>query len=138
MERVRRRPYCVVLFDEIEKAHPNVWNMLLQILEEGRLTDGQGRIASFRNTLILMTSNLGYAAAKKSSIGFNPNMENTRETVLAEAKKEFRPEFLNRIDEIIVFDSLTTEDCSKILELEAREGEEADRVRQNHPFAGAP
>jgi ATP-dependent Clp protease ATP-binding subunit ClpC len=129
VERVRSRPYCVVLFDEIEKAHPDVWNMLLQILEEGRLTDGQGRIASFRNTLILMTSNLGYAAAKKSSIGFNPNMENTRETVLAEAKKEFRPEFLNRIDEIIVFDSLTTEDCSKILELEA------EKVRKRTAYA---
>jgi len=118
VERVRRNPYCVVLFDEIEKAHPDVWNMLLQILEEGKLTDGQGRIASFRNTMIVLSSNVGYSVISKLSIGFNPNKENTREAVLAEAKKTFRPEFLNRIDEIIVFDSLTQEDCDQILVLE--------------------
>ncbi len=118
VERVRRNPYAVVLFDEIEKAHPLVWNALLQVLEEGRLTDGQGRQASFRNTLILLTSNIGYDQFKRSSIGFNQNQTSTQEAVMAAVKKEFRPEFLNRIDEIVIFDSLTTEDCRKILGLE--------------------
>ena len=129
VERVRRRPYCVVLFDEIEKAHPDVWNMLLQILEEGKLTDGQGRVANFRNTIILMTSNLGYSAAKKVSIGFNPNKDNVKEAVLAEVKKEFRPEFLNRIDEVVVFDSLSPQDCAQILDLEI------EKVRKRTTYA---
>ena len=128
VERVRRQPYCVVLFDEIEKAHPDVWNMLLQILEEGKLTDGQGRIASFRNAMIILSSNVGYSILSKLSIGFNPNKENTREAVLAEAKKVFRPEFLNRIDEIIVFESLTPEHCSQIL------GLELEKVRQRTTY----
>lgn len=128
VERVRRQPYCVVLFDEIEKAHPDVWNMLLQILEEGKLTDGQGRIASFRNAIIILSSNVGYSILSKLRIGFNPNKENTREAVLAEAKKVFRPEFLNRIDEIIVFDSLTPEHCSQILDLEL------EKVRQRTTY----
>jgi ATP-dependent Clp protease ATP-binding subunit ClpC len=119
----------VVLFDEIEKAHPDVWNMLLQILEEGKLTDGQGRVANFRNTIILMTSNLGYSVAKKISIGFNPNKDNVKETVLAEVKKEFRPEFLNRIDEIVVFDSLSPQDCAQILDLEI------EKVRKRTAYA---
>src|SRR5208282_2687992 len=129
VERVRRNPYCVVLFDEIEKAHPDVWNMLLQILEEGKLTDGQGRVANFRNTIILMTSNLGYSVAKKISIGFNPNKDNVKETVLAEVKKEFRPEFLNRIDEVVVFDSLSPQDCAQILDLEI------EKVRKRTAYA---
>jgi ATP-dependent Clp protease ATP-binding subunit ClpC len=128
VERVRRQPYCVVLFDEIEKAHPDVWNMLLQILEEGKLTDGQGRIASFRNAMIILSSNVGYSILSKLSIGFNPNKENTREAVLAEAKKVFRPEFLNRIDEITVFESLTPEHCSQIL------GLELEKVRQRTTY----
>jgi ATP-dependent Clp protease ATP-binding subunit ClpC len=128
VERVRRQPYCVVLFDEIEKAHPDVWNMLLQILEEGKLTDGQGRIASFRNAIIILSSNVGCSILSKLRIGFNPNKENTREAVLAEAKKVFRPEFLNRIDEIIVFDSLTPEHCSQILDLEL------EKVRQRTTY----
>jgi ATP-dependent Clp protease ATP-binding subunit ClpC len=118
VERVRRNPYSVILFDEIEKAHPDVWNALLQILEEGKLTDGQGRVAIFRNTLILMTSNLGYSNVRKVSIGFIPDKESSRENVLPAAKKEFRPEFINRLDEIIVFNSLTRQDCEEIMAIE--------------------
>jgi ATP-dependent Clp protease ATP-binding subunit ClpC len=123
-EQVRRKPYSVVLFDEIEKAHPDVWNMLLQILEEGKLTDNVGRVVNFRNTIILMTSNVGSDTIKKqSSMGFSPitdanSYEQMREKILEEAKKTFRPEFLNRIDDIIVFRSLTKPDLIGILDLE--------------------
>src|SRR3989449_3814280 len=123
-EKVRRRPYSVVLFDEIEKAHPDVWNMLLQILEEGKLTDSVGRVISFRNTIILMTSNVGSDTIKKqSSLGFSPitdesSYEKMREKILEEAKKTFRPEFLNRLDDIIVFRALTKPDLIEILNLE--------------------
>jgi len=118
VEQVRRQPYAVVLFDEIEKAHPQVWNILLQILEEGRLTDGQGRTASFRNTLILMTSNVGCEHFRRKSLGFNPNLALTNEVVLDAVKKEFRPEFLNRIDDLVIFDALTRDDCRQIIDLE--------------------
>jgi ATP-dependent Clp protease ATP-binding subunit ClpA len=128
VERVRRNPYAVILFDEIEKAHPDVWNALLQVLEEGQLTDGQGRKANFRNVIIIMTSNLGYTGLKRLSIGFNPEKENTRETVITTLKKEFRPELLNRVDEIIVFDSLTPEDCGRIFEMEL------EKVRKRTAF----
>jgi ATP-dependent Clp protease ATP-binding subunit ClpC len=113
-----------VLFDEIEKAHPDVWNMLLQILEEGKLTDNVGRVVNFRNTIILMTSNVGSDTIKKqSSMGFSPitdanSYEQMREKILEEAKKTFRPEFLNRLDDIIVFRSLTKPDLIGILDLE--------------------
>ena len=123
-EQVRRKPYSVVLFDEIEKAHPDVWNMLLQILEEGKLTDNVGRVVNFRNTIILMTSNVGSDTIKKqSTLGFSPitdenSYEKMREKILDEAKKTFRPEFLNRLDDIIVFRSLTKPDLIKILDLE--------------------
>ncbi|MDR3456110.1 MAG: ATP-dependent Clp protease ATP-binding subunit [Verrucomicrobiae bacterium] len=123
-EKVRRNPYSVVLFDEIEKAHPDVWNMLLQILEEGKLTDSMGRIVNFRNTIILMTSNVGSDTLKKSStLGFAPitdesSYEKARERVLEEAKKMFRPEFLNRLDDLIVFRSFTKPDLIQILSLE--------------------
>ena len=123
-EKVRRNPYSVVLFDEIEKAHPDVWNMLLQILEEGKLTDSMGRIINFRNTIILMTSNVGSDTIKKSStLGFAPitdeaTYEKARERVLEEAKKTFRPEFLNRLDDAIVFRSFTKPDLIQILSLE--------------------
>jgi ATP-dependent Clp protease ATP-binding subunit ClpC len=123
-EQVRRKPYSVVLFDEIEKAHPDVWNMLLQILEEGKLTDNVGRVVNFRNTIILMTSNVGSDTIKKqSSMGFSPitdanSYEQMREKILEEAKKTFRPEFLNRLDDIIVFRSLTKPDLIQILDLE--------------------
>ena len=123
-EKVRRNPYSVVLFDEIEKAHPDVWNMLLQILEEGKLTDSMGRIVNFRNTIILMTSNVGSDTIKKqTTLGFSPitdesTYEKARERVLEEAKKTFRPEFLNRLDDLIVFRSFTKPDLVQILGLE--------------------
>ncbi len=121
---VRQRPYSVVLFDEIEKAHPDVFNILLQILEEGRLTDAQGRTVDFRNTVIIMTSNVGARdIAATTSLGFSPNGqaglsdEEIKSRVMSEMKKLFRPEFLNRLDEIIVFKSLTSEQISRIVEL---------------------
>ena len=123
-EQVRRKPYCVVLFDEIEKAHPDVWNMLLQILEEGKLTDSVGRVVNFRNTIILMTSNVGSDTIKKqSSMGFSPisdenSYEKMREKIMDEARRTFKPEFLNRIDDVIVFRSLTKLDLIEILDLE--------------------
>ena len=123
-EQVRRKPYSVVLFDEIEKAHPDVWNMLLQILEEGKLTDNVGRVVNFRNTIILMTFNVGSDTIKKqSSLGFSPisdesSYEKMREKIMEEAKKTFRPEFLNRLDDIVVFRSLTKPDLIQILDLE--------------------
>ena len=123
-EQVRRRPYSVVLFDEIEKAHPDVTNMLLQILEDGKLTDSQGRTVDFRNTIILMTSNVGAESAKKSkAIGFNNSddeidYEKMRELIMDEAKKAFRPEFINRLDDVIVFRALDKDDLLVILDLE--------------------
>ena len=121
---VRQRPYSVVLFDEIEKAHPDVFNILLQILEEGRLTDGQGRTVDFRNTVIIMTSNVGARdIAQTQTLGFSsePNKglsdKEIQSRVMAELKKMFRPEFLNRIDEIIVFKSLTPEQIIQIVRL---------------------
>jgi len=125
-EQVRRKPYSVVLFDEIEKAHPDVWNMLLQILEEGKLTDNIGRVVNFRNTIILMTSNIGSDTIKKqSTLGFSPisdesSYEKMRERIMEEAKKTFRPEFLNRLDDIVVFRSLTKPDLIEILDLEIK------------------
>jgi ATP-dependent Clp protease ATP-binding subunit ClpC len=123
-EKVRRNPYSVVLFDEIEKAHPDVWNLLLQILEDGKLTDNMGRVVNFRNTIILMTSNVGSDVIKRSStLGFSPitdlqTYEKMRERTLDEAKKTFRPEFLNRLDDVIVFRSFTKPDLIQILDLE--------------------
>jgi ATP-dependent Clp protease ATP-binding subunit ClpC len=123
-EKVRRNPYSVVLFDEIEKAHPDVWNMLLQILEEGKLTDSVGRIVNFRNAIILMTSNVGSDTIKKqSSMGFSAitdesSYERMREKIIDESKRVFRPEFLNRLDDIIVFHPFTKQDLIQILTLE--------------------
>ena len=122
-EQVRRRPYSVVLFDEIEKAHPDVFNMLLQILEDGRLTDGQGRTVSFRNTVIVMTSNVGAAMIEKNTIGFSVHArdkqtEDTRRRLLDALRGAFRPEFLNRVDDIIVFNALTREHLSKIVDIQ--------------------
>ena len=125
-ERVRRKPYSVVLLDEIEKAHPDVFNILLQMLEEGRLTDSFGRKVDFKNTVIIMTSNIGAEMLKKQgSIGFKSQEEEVsyqgmRERLLDEVKKAFKPEFLNRVDDIIVFRSLTKEDLGKIVELEIK------------------
>jgi ATP-dependent Clp protease ATP-binding subunit ClpC len=135
-EQVRRKPYSVVLFDEIEKAHSDVWNMLLQILEEGKLTDNVGRVVNFRNTIILMTSNVGSDTIKRqSTLGFSPitdenSYEKMRERILEDAKKTFRPEFLNRLDDIIVFRSLTKPDLVEILELEIHKV--MDRLKARH------
>jgi ATP-dependent Clp protease ATP-binding subunit ClpC len=126
-EAIRRRPYRVVLFDEIEKAHPEVWNSLLQILDDGRLTDGQGRVVDFRNTVLIMTSNLGTEFVTRSgSLGFRRGGEDDdkdRDQVADEKiekalKATFRPEFLNRIDEIIIFCRLTVEHMKKIVDLQ--------------------
>ena len=121
---VRQRPYSVVLFDEIEKAHPDVFNILLQILEEGRLTDAQGRTVDFRNTVIIMTSNVGARdIARTTSLGFSSSDKRglsdkeIKASVMSELKKLFRPEFLNRLDEIIVFKSLTEEELGQIVDL---------------------
>ncbi|MGH9023365.1 MAG: AAA family ATPase, partial [Acidimicrobiia bacterium] len=121
-EAVRRKPFSVVLFDEIEKAHPDVFNTLLQILEDGRLTDAQGRTVDFKNTVIIMTSNLGTADLRKASLGFARaneavTHERMREKVLEELKRHFRPEFLNRIDEVIVFHELSRLEVKSIVDL---------------------
>ena len=126
-EKIRRKPYAVILFDEIEKAHPDVMNMLLQILEDGRLTDSQGRTVNFKNTVIIMTSNLGARMiTDKKALGFSnreeqediqKQYENTKKEVLEVVKKELRPEFINRIDEIIVFHKLNDEEIGKIIDI---------------------
>ncbi len=116
-EAVRRRPYSVVLFDEIEKAHPDVFNTLLQILDEGQLTDGQGRKVNFKNTVVIMTSNIGSPVIQEcSEQGKQP--EEMKERVLAELRSRFRPEFLNRVDDIIIFTSLNREEIKKIVDLQ--------------------
>lgn len=123
-ERVRRRPYSVVLFDEIEKAHPDVMHMLLQILEEGRLTDGLGRAVDFRNTIIIMTSNIGSDGARSGAgLGFGGSSDDAdyaklRERTLESARRTFRPELLNRVEEVIVFRALQKEDVRRILDIE--------------------
>jgi ATP-dependent Clp protease ATP-binding subunit ClpB len=115
-EAVRRRPYSVVLLDEIEKAHTDVFNVLLQVLDDGRLTDGQGRTVDFRNTIVIMTSNLGAAVFQDRSL----SSEKRGAQVMAEVHARFRPEFINRIDEVVVFDALTREDIVKIVEIQLR------------------
>jgi ATP-dependent Clp protease ATP-binding subunit ClpB len=122
-EQVRRRPYSVILFDEIEKAHPDVFNMLLQILDDGRLTDGQGRTVSFKNTVIVMTSNIGTGMVDKNVIGFSVHGKDarnadTRKRLLDALRQHFRPEFLNRVDDIIVFNSLTREHLYQIVDIQ--------------------
>ncbi|MCC6192131.1 MAG: AAA family ATPase [Anaerolineales bacterium] len=130
-EAVRRRPYRVVLFDEIEKAHPDVWNALLQILDDGRLTDGQGRVVDFRNTVLIMTSNLGTEFVKKSgSLGFlrrgegGASEDDNQEKIERALKATFRPEFLNRVDEIITFKPLSIGDVERIVDLQMQEIQE--------------
>ena len=133
-EKVRRRPYCVVLFDEIEKAHPDVWNILLQILEDGQVTDSLARKIDFRNTIIIMTSNVGAELIRKGNVmGFGTPVHEQdynaiKEKILGETKKIFKPEFLNRLDDQIVFHSLTRDDLSKIVSLEV--AKVAARVRE--------
>ena len=127
-EKIRRKPYSVILFDEIEKAHPDVMNMLLQILDDGRLTDAQGRTVNFKNTVIIMTSNvgarmitdknvLGFSQGTDNKEGQEKEYENIKKDVMSELKKQFRPEFINRIDDIIVFHKLTDEDIGQIIEI---------------------
>ena len=126
-EKVRRKPYSVVLFDEIEKAHEDVWNIMLQILDDGRITDSQGRTVDFKNTVIVMTSNIGAKALidagsklafetgdKKAGADADKAYEQAKETVLEELRHTFRPEFLNRIDDIIVFRALTEQDIEEV------------------------
>jgi ATP-dependent Clp protease ATP-binding subunit ClpC len=128
-EKIRRRPYSVVLLDEIEKAHPDVWNMLLQIMEEGRLTDNVGRVIDFKNTILIMTTNIGAETiVSQSSIGdilrsglprdTESSYRDMQKKLKERMEKEFRPEFLNRLDEIIVFRSLTKEDLKQIVNME--------------------
>ncbi len=124
-EAVRRRPYSVVLFDEIEKAHPNVWNALLQILDDGRLTDGQGRVVDFRNTVIIMTSNLGTEFARRGGpLGFvthnDPEAVADHKKIERALRENFRPEFLNRIDEVIIFSPLTLAQVERIVDLQMK------------------
>ena len=124
-EAVRRRPFRVVLFDEIEKAHPEVFNIMLQILEDGRLTDGHGRTVDFTNTVLIMTSNLGTGDPEGSALGFLPSVstdEANRNAAVEDALKlAFRPEFLNRIDEIIIFDRLSKEQIKEIVDIQVGE-----------------
>jgi ATP-dependent Clp protease ATP-binding subunit ClpC len=135
-EQVRRRPYSVVLFDEIEKAHPDVMNMLLQILEEGKLTDNVGRVINFRNTIILLTSNVGAETIRRgATMGFSPisdehSYDKMKEKIMDDAKKAFRPEFLNRLDDIIVFRTLVKGDLLEILDLEISKVMERVRAKQ--------
>jgi ATP-dependent Clp protease ATP-binding subunit ClpB len=125
-EKVRRRPYSVVLFDEIEKAHPDVFNSMLQILDDGRLTDGQGRTVSFKNTVIVMTSNVGSTSVREiGPIGFSVHAKGSaneamRTRLLEALRTTFRPEFLNRIDDIIVFNSLSREHLTMIIDIQLR------------------
>ena len=129
-EAVRRRPYRVILFDEIEKAHPDVFNTLLQVLDDGRLTDGQGRTVDFRNTVIVMTSNLGTGAQERATFGFTqradgtPDHENLQGSIEKALREFFRPEFLNRIDEIVIFEPLTQAELDKIVTILVAEVQE--------------
>jgi ATP-dependent Clp protease ATP-binding subunit ClpB len=116
-EQVRRRPYAVVLFDEIEKAHPDVFNVMLQIMDDGRLTDGKGRVVDFKNTILIMTSNLGSSYLQAESIGTPEDFEKASEQVMNALHGHFRPEFLNRVDDVIVFSPLGKEQLVKIIEL---------------------
>ncbi len=126
-ERVRRKPYCVVLLDEIEKAHPDIFNILLQVLDEGRLTDSNGRVVSFRNTIVIMTSNVGSRELDEygSGVGFatsGKSVSKNRQSVLEKAiRKSFPPEFINRVDERIFFNALTKEDIEKIIDIELKD-----------------
>ena len=124
-EAVRRKPYSVVLFDEIEKAHPDVFNILLQVLDDGRLTDNKGRVVNFKNTIIIMTSNLGSAFIREKLSEINPGnkdekIDEARNGVMEMLKKTIRPEFLNRIDDIIMFLPLTKEQIADVVRLQMR------------------
>jgi ATP-dependent Clp protease ATP-binding subunit ClpB len=121
-EPVRRRPYSVILFDEVEKAHPDVWNVLLQVLDDGRLTDGQGRTVDFKNTVIILTSNIGsvqmQAVEERAGLDAATRRELVRRAALDEVRKVFRPEFLNRLDEIVVFNRLDPREIRHIVDIQ--------------------
>jgi ATP-dependent Clp protease ATP-binding subunit ClpA len=122
-EQVRRRPYSVLLFDEVEKAHPEIFNALLQVLDDGRMTDGQGRTVSFKNTVIVMTSNIGTSMVERNTIGFSAlgkdrEGDDRRKKLLDALRHAFRPEFLNRIDDVIVFNTLSRENLSQIVDIQ--------------------
>lgn len=130
-ESVRRKPYCVVLFDEIEKAHPDVFNLLLQVLDDGRLTDGQGRTVNFKNTIVIMTSNIGSQKILQFKGSFIGEVyDHMKETVLEELRKNFRPEFLNRVDDLIVFHALSEKNLEKIVEIQL--GNLRTRLEEKH------
>jgi ATP-dependent Clp protease ATP-binding subunit ClpB len=121
-EPVRRRPYSVILFDEVEKAHADVWNVLLQVLDDGRLTDGQGRTVDFKNTVIILTSNIGslhiQAIEERPGLDAGTRGELTRRAVLEEVRRVFRPEFLNRLDEIVIFNRLESSQIRRIVDIQ--------------------
>lgn len=117
-EAVRRRPYCVVLLDEVEKAHPDVFNTLLQLLDDGRLTDSQGRTVDFRNTIIIMTSNIGSPMILEGIDENGHFLEGVRDKVMAELRRFFRPEFLNRVDETVLFKPLQSNQIAKIVDIQ--------------------
>lgn len=116
-EAVRRHPYSVILLDEVEKAHPDVFNVLLQVLDDGRMTDGQGRTVDFKNTVIVMTSNLGSSEIQEM---IGESKESVKSAVMAEVREHFRPEFINRIDEIVIFNSLGSEAIRRIAEIQLK------------------
>jgi len=125
-EAVRRKPYSVILLDEIEKAHPDVFNILLQVLDDGRLTDNKGRVANFKNTIIIMTSNIGAHIIQENFLGLDelnpePTIERTKDEVFELLKKTLRPEFLNRIDELIMFRPLSSKEIRKIVDIQFRQ-----------------
>jgi ATP-dependent Clp protease ATP-binding subunit ClpB len=126
-EPVRRRPYAVVLFDEVEKAHPDVYNVLLQVLDDGRLTDGQGRTVDFKNTVLILTSNIGsahiQAIGERTDLEAEDRRELTRRAVLDDVRKVFRPEFVNRLDELVVFDRLSRSELLQIVDIQLKQFE---------------
>jgi ATP-dependent Clp protease ATP-binding subunit ClpB len=129
-EAVRRRPYAVVLFDEIEKAHPDVFNILLQVMDDGRLTDSQGRIVDFKNTVLIMTSNLGASLLVGDTLKSKKDFDMARESVMRELREHFRPEFLNRVDDIVIFRPLGSEQMNRILDLRLHEVQKLLEDRQ--------
>jgi ATP-dependent Clp protease ATP-binding subunit ClpC len=137
-EKVRRRPYSVVLLDEIEKAHPDIFNMLLQIMEEGRLTDSFGRHIDFRNVILIMTSNIGANLIRNSAgLGFSKSgkesgFEKMREMIHGEVERHFRPEFINRLDQIVVFNQLSRDDMKRIVENELKKVNQRMRQKGHH------
>ncbi len=116
-EAVRRKPYCVILFDEVEKAHPDVFNVLLQLLDDGRLTDSQGRTVNFKNTVVILTSNIGSRHLLDDAVTGGGLSEGSRNAVMADLRAHFRPEFLNRVDDIVLFEPLDTKEVAQIVRL---------------------